>query len=285
MLGGRRPDDPDRSGRACGRRCILGRVRASVRPRDRGHRHHPRQCAGRGRRADHRQRHRRGRAGPHQRSRDLVRGRLRELPLSRRSASGWKACRTPSTRPRPVARNILGHGEDYVPHPWFWSDQYDVKLQIAGLKHRIHRCRGARRRRCAVALVLRGRHAGVGGRDERSARLHGGQAPDRGRANPPRGMPWRTPRPTSRRCCAHEGRLRIVGGRWRGRVLADLGQGHPEAHLRPTTDRVRESLFNLLTNGRWGDLVTGARVLDLVRGDRGAGARSAVAGGGACDLR
>jgi 3-phenylpropionate/trans-cinnamate dioxygenase ferredoxin reductase subunit len=32
-----------------------------------------------------------------------------------------------------VARNILGHGEDYVPHPWFWSDQYDVKLQIAGL--------------------------------------------------------------------------------------------------------------------------------------------------------
>jgi 3-phenylpropionate/trans-cinnamate dioxygenase ferredoxin reductase subunit len=32
-----------------------------------------------------------------------------------------------------VARNILGAGQDYVPHPWFWSDQYDVKLQIAGL--------------------------------------------------------------------------------------------------------------------------------------------------------
>jgi len=32
-----------------------------------------------------------------------------------------------------VARNILGAGEDYVPKPWFWSDQYDVKLQIAGL--------------------------------------------------------------------------------------------------------------------------------------------------------
>lgn len=32
-----------------------------------------------------------------------------------------------------VARNILGADEDYVPHPWFWSDQYDVKLQIAGL--------------------------------------------------------------------------------------------------------------------------------------------------------
>jgi len=32
-----------------------------------------------------------------------------------------------------VAKNILGAGEDYVPQPWFWSDQYDVKLQIAGL--------------------------------------------------------------------------------------------------------------------------------------------------------
>ncbi|TNF57686.1 MAG: pyridine nucleotide-disulfide oxidoreductase [Rhodobacteraceae bacterium] len=32
-----------------------------------------------------------------------------------------------------VARNMLGATEDYVPKPWFWSDQYDVKLQIAGL--------------------------------------------------------------------------------------------------------------------------------------------------------
>ncbi|MET4101360.1 3-phenylpropionate/trans-cinnamate dioxygenase ferredoxin reductase subunit [Roseovarius sp. MBR-78] len=32
-----------------------------------------------------------------------------------------------------VADNILGAGRDYVPKPWFWSDQYDVKLQIAGL--------------------------------------------------------------------------------------------------------------------------------------------------------
>ncbi len=32
-----------------------------------------------------------------------------------------------------VAQNILGAGVDYLPQPWFWSDQYDVKLQIAGL--------------------------------------------------------------------------------------------------------------------------------------------------------
>lgn len=32
-----------------------------------------------------------------------------------------------------VAENMLGAGTSYVPKPWFWSDQYDVKLQIAGL--------------------------------------------------------------------------------------------------------------------------------------------------------
>ncbi|MBZ0128637.1 MAG: FAD-dependent oxidoreductase [Rhodobacteraceae bacterium] len=32
-----------------------------------------------------------------------------------------------------VAANMLGTGVDYVARPWFWSDQYDVKLQIAGL--------------------------------------------------------------------------------------------------------------------------------------------------------
>ena len=32
-----------------------------------------------------------------------------------------------------VARNMLGAETPYEPRPWFWSDQYDVKLQIAGL--------------------------------------------------------------------------------------------------------------------------------------------------------
>lgn len=32
-----------------------------------------------------------------------------------------------------VAAALTGHGKAYDPVPWFWSDQYDVKLQIAGL--------------------------------------------------------------------------------------------------------------------------------------------------------
>ena len=51
--------------------------------------------------------------------------------------------------------------------------------------------------------------------------------------------------------------LRIIGGEWRGRKLrfAD-GEG-----LRPTTDRVRETLFNWLQ-----PLIAGARCLDLFSG-------------------
>jgi 16S rRNA (guanine966-N2)-methyltransferase len=60
--------------------------------------------------------------------------------------------------------------------------------------------------------------------------------------------------------------MRIVAGKWRGKTLADLGEGDTKAHLRPTTDRVRENLFNLLLNGKHGDPVTGARVLDLFAG-------------------
>jgi 3-phenylpropionate/trans-cinnamate dioxygenase ferredoxin reductase subunit len=32
-----------------------------------------------------------------------------------------------------VAKVIMGADEDYFPYPWFWSDQYDARLQIAGL--------------------------------------------------------------------------------------------------------------------------------------------------------
>ena len=32
-----------------------------------------------------------------------------------------------------VAENMMGGARDYIAKPWFWSDQYDVKLQIAGL--------------------------------------------------------------------------------------------------------------------------------------------------------
>jgi 16S rRNA (guanine966-N2)-methyltransferase len=55
--------------------------------------------------------------------------------------------------------------------------------------------------------------------------------------------------------------MRIVGGRLRGRTLAA-----PKSQaIRPTADRLRESLFNILAHG-YGDPVSGARVLDLFAG-------------------
>lgn len=57
--------------------------------------------------------------------------------------------------------------------------------------------------------------------------------------------------------------MRIIAGDFRGRALAALGKGDAGAHLRPTTDRVRESLFNVLAHQV--DFA-GMRVLDLFAG-------------------
>ena len=59
--------------------------------------------------------------------------------------------------------------------------------------------------------------------------------------------------------------MRIVGGRLRGLKLADVGAGDLSAHLRPTTDRVREAIFNLIENSH-GLRLEGLRVLDLFAG-------------------
>lgn len=55
--------------------------------------------------------------------------------------------------------------------------------------------------------------------------------------------------------------MRVVAGNLRGRALASP----KSAAIRPTADRLRESLFNILLHA-YGDLVAGARVLDLFAG-------------------
>ena len=60
--------------------------------------------------------------------------------------------------------------------------------------------------------------------------------------------------------------MRIIAGRFKGLGLAAVGKGDAAAHLRPTSDRVRESLFSMLEGGRFGDPVSSANVLDLFAG-------------------
>jgi 16S rRNA (guanine966-N2)-methyltransferase len=55
--------------------------------------------------------------------------------------------------------------------------------------------------------------------------------------------------------------MRVVGGRLKGRNLASPSS----QHIRPTADRLRESLFNILIHS-YGDPISGARVLDLFAG-------------------
>jgi 16S rRNA (guanine966-N2)-methyltransferase len=72
--------------------------------------------------------------------------------------------------------------------------------------------------------------------------------------------------------------MRIVAGRFRGRVLAA-----PEgAHTRPTSDRVREAVFNILDHGIAGFSVTGLRVLDLFAGTGALGLEALSRGAAFC---
>lgn len=55
--------------------------------------------------------------------------------------------------------------------------------------------------------------------------------------------------------------MRIVGGTWRGRRLT----GPSGEAIRPTSDRLRESIFNVLAHA-WPEALAGARVIDLFAG-------------------
>lgn len=72
--------------------------------------------------------------------------------------------------------------------------------------------------------------------------------------------------------------MRIVGGQFRGRSIA------APAHegLRPTSDRVRESLFNILTHGIADFTLEGARVLDLFAGTGALGLEALSRGASYC---
>ena len=68
--------------------------------------------------------------------------------------------------------------------------------------------------------------------------------------------------------------MKIAGGKWRGRPL----KTPQNMDVRPTSVRVRQSLFNILRHGRTGDRLTGAQVLDAFAGT-GALALEAVSQG------
>ncbi|WP_116367868.1 16S rRNA (guanine(966)-N(2))-methyltransferase RsmD [Parahaliea mediterranea] len=83
------------------------------------------------------------------------------------------------------------------------------------------------------------------------------------------------PRKPRRAAPAGASQLRIIGGLWRGRKLSFL----PADGLRPTTDRVRETLFNWLA-----PMIHDARCLDLFSGSGALGLEALSRGATHCDF-
>jgi 16S rRNA (guanine966-N2)-methyltransferase len=72
--------------------------------------------------------------------------------------------------------------------------------------------------------------------------------------------------------------MRIVGGMHRGRALvAPKGQS-----TRPTADRTRQAMFNVLEHAAWSPGLTGARALDLFAGAGALGLESLSRGAAFC---
>ena len=72
--------------------------------------------------------------------------------------------------------------------------------------------------------------------------------------------------------------MRIVGGQFRGRPLA----APSDDRTRPTSDRVRESVFNILEHGVADFSLAGVRVLDLFAGTGALGLEALSRGGVFC---
>jgi 16S rRNA (guanine966-N2)-methyltransferase len=72
--------------------------------------------------------------------------------------------------------------------------------------------------------------------------------------------------------------MRIVGGDFRGRHLAT-----PDGQTtRPTSDRAREAIFNVLNHAEWAPNLSGARVMDIFAGSGALGFEAMSRGGAFC---
>jgi 16S rRNA (guanine966-N2)-methyltransferase len=72
--------------------------------------------------------------------------------------------------------------------------------------------------------------------------------------------------------------VRIAGGLYRGRAIA----APPGEAIRPTSDRARQAVFNILTHAAWAEGVEDARVIDLFAGTGAMGLEALSRGAAFC---
>ena len=76
--------------------------------------------------------------------------------------------------------------------------------------------------------------------------------------------------------------MRVIGGSLKGRRLSAIKTEGNMTNLRPTTDRIRESLFNILFGGKFDFKIEETRILDIFAGSGALGLEAISRGAKSC---
>lgn len=78
--------------------------------------------------------------------------------------------------------------------------------------------------------------------------------------------------------------MRVIGGKWKSRKINRLLKRSHRLVIRPTTDRVKENIFNVLENLDISNKIVGARVLDIFCGTGAMGIEAISRGASYCQF-
>ena len=76
--------------------------------------------------------------------------------------------------------------------------------------------------------------------------------------------------------------MRVIGGKWKSRKINGQFKKSYNKFIRPTSDRVRENIFNILENLDIGNSILGAKVLDVFCGTGAMGIEAISRGAAFC---
>ena len=78
--------------------------------------------------------------------------------------------------------------------------------------------------------------------------------------------------------------MRVVGGKWKSRKINQLLKNDHYSIIRPTTDRIRENIFNIIQNLDVKHQIEGANVLDIFCGTGAMGIEALSRGASFCQF-
>ena len=76
--------------------------------------------------------------------------------------------------------------------------------------------------------------------------------------------------------------MRVIGGKWKSRKINRLFKPSHNKIIRPTSDRVKENIFNILESLDIGNPIVGAKVLDIFCGTGAMGIEAISRGANFC---